>query len=292
LSGLSYRLFGFLPNLRTRLAGGASRCLAQAADSLARSLPEALPELPDPLAEALAELPDPLTQALAKLAYALSELTDCAARPERLACRVRQPAERFARRSARLDGLLCSLSDVVECLRQTAARPEGFLAELADAADGVVDGLHQALEDLGVAIERRQRPVEDVVEILEAHLQPRLHFDALDVDLDLAQVHVHAGDDLQQVCELRSQRQMSLELLDVDVDLVDVHLLDVDEDVWIVARLTPLELLTAQPARILRARNRVPPPAPRPTPVGVFRSTGGSFTGRHRHAVNEPISFF
>jgi hypothetical protein len=37
-----------------------------------------------------------------------------------------------------------------------------------------------------------------------------------------------------------------LELLDVDVDLVDFDLTNVDEDIRLVRRLTPFELLAAE----------------------------------------------
>jgi hypothetical protein len=105
-----------------------------------------------------------------------------------------------------LDCLLSRLADITECLGDCAAWAERLLAELADAADGVVDGLDEALEDLGVAIERRQRAVEDVVQVLQPNLQQRLRLHAADVHLDLVQMDVHASDDLEQVRELRPQR--------------------------------------------------------------------------------------
>jgi hypothetical protein len=152
--------------------------------------------------------------------------------------------------------LLRRLSDVAECLSHGTARPERLLTELADVPDRVIDRVDEALQDLRITVESRQRTIEDVVEILETHLQPRLCFHAFDVDLDLAEVHVDASDHLQQVRQLRTQRKMSVELLDVDVDLVDLHLLDVDEDVWIVARLTPFELSRIHAARLARAGRR------------------------------------
>lgn len=119
-----------------------------------------------------------LSEALAELAHALPddlpELAHCAARSERPACRIRQPAQSLARRAARLDCLLCSLSDVVERFCQSPARPERLLTELPDFTDGIADGVHEALEDLRIPMERCERAVEDVVAVLQPHLQQRL----------------------------------------------------------------------------------------------------------------------
>jgi hypothetical protein len=140
-----------------------------------------------------------------------------------------ETTERLARRASRLHGLLGRLADITQRLAHRATGTERLLPKLADVSDSVVDRLDEALQDLRVPVERRQRPVEDVVEILEPDLQLGLALEPFDVDLDLAQVDVHARDHLQQVGELRTQRQMRLELLDVDVDLVHLDLADVDQ---------------------------------------------------------------
>jgi hypothetical protein len=64
--------------------------------------------------------------------------------------------------------------------------------------------------------------------------------DSVDVDLDLAEVDVNAGDALQEVRELSAECEMRLQLLHVDRDLVDLHLADVDVDVGIVTWLATL----------------------------------------------------
>lgn len=107
-------------------------------------------------------------------AHLLSCLSDSLVGAERPACRIRQPAQSLARRAARLDCLLCSLSDVVERFCQSPARPERLLTELPDFTDGIADGVHEALEDLRIPMERCERAVEDVVAVLQPHLQQRL----------------------------------------------------------------------------------------------------------------------
>jgi hypothetical protein len=223
-----------------------------------------LAELSDALPEALPELADTLPKPLAELADALSELSNRTAGAERLSSGVGEPADGTARGPARLDSLLRGLTYVIERLRQPTTGAERLLAQLADVADCVVDGMDETLQDLRVSVERRQRPIEDVVEILEADFEQRFRFDARDVNLDLAKVDVDAGDDLEEVRQLCTQREMRLELLDVDVNLVDLDLANIDKDVWLVARRAPLELLTAHPARATRARGRALPLALRP----------------------------
>jgi hypothetical protein len=213
------------------LAGCSSGGLPEPADGLAARLSE-------PLAETTEPLPDPAEG----LAGRIAELPDRAARPEGLSSGVGQSAERLAGRTSRLHGTLSRLSDVSERLADSSAWPKRLLPELADAPDRVVHGLDEAFQNFRVAVEGGQRPIEDVVQVLESHLQLRFGLHPLDVHLDLAEGDVHTCDDLEQVRELCTQRQMRLELLDVDVDLVDFDLADVDVDVRVVTGLTALEV--------------------------------------------------
>jgi hypothetical protein len=163
LAGLTGDLADVLPGLASHLPGLARY--------LADVLPKPLPQLSCALPQPLPQLSHALSQFLAELADTLPELSHRAARPQSLARGIRQPADGLTCGSARLDRLLCRLPDVVECLREPTTWSERLLTELTDVPDGVVDGMHQALKDLRVAVERRQRSVEDVVEILEPHLQ-------------------------------------------------------------------------------------------------------------------------
>jgi ABC-type transporter Mla subunit MlaD len=141
-----------LSGLLTRLPDGSAGCLLEPADCLSTGLAQ-------PLADAAERLPG-----------CAAELADRSAWSERLPRRIGQPAEGLARRASGLHSLLCRLPDVVQGLAHGAARAECLLADVADAPDRVVDRLYEALQDLGVAVEGRQRPVEDVVQILQPHL--------------------------------------------------------------------------------------------------------------------------
>ena len=206
--------------------------LSQAANGLACCLPK-------PSANASNSLVANATHCLAKAA---PELTGS----------IRQPTKRLARRPARLNRLLGCLADITQCLADRTAGPERLFPEVTDAANSVVNGLDEALEDLGVAIESREGTVEDVVEVLEAHLQQSLGLDATDVHLHLAETDVHASDDLKQVRKLCPQRQMRLEVFDVHVHLVDLDLANVDEDIRLMRRLPPLELVAAELVALAR----------------------------------------
>jgi hypothetical protein len=53
-----------------------------------------------------------------------------------------------------LHGLPCCLTNVSKRLCNGTTWAKSFLAELTDIANGVVNRMHQALEDLRVAVER------------------------------------------------------------------------------------------------------------------------------------------
>jgi hypothetical protein len=163
-----------------------SRLLAHVAAGTADGLPEPTYSLTGRLPQLLAEAADPLTDPAERLSGAAGKLADCTAGAERLSCGIAQAPERLARRATGLNGLLCRLADVAKRLGDGAAGSERLLTEVTDAPDSVVDSVDEALEDFGVPVESRECTVEDVVEVLEAHLQLRLCFDAFDVDLDLA----------------------------------------------------------------------------------------------------------
>jgi hypothetical protein len=164
--------------------------------------------------EILAHLADTASEALPELTDALSEspdsLTDRAALTQRLSSRVAHAADRLARGPSGLDSLLCCLTHIAQRLRNSSTGSNGLLPKLANVPERVINGLDKALQDLWVLVEGRQCPVEDVVEVLETHLQPRLCLDALDVDPHLSEVDVDAGNHLEQIRELCPKRQMRL----------------------------------------------------------------------------------
>jgi hypothetical protein len=79
---------------------------------------------------------------------------------------------------------------------------------LSDIADRVVECVNEPFEDLGVSIEGRERPIENVVEVLQTHLQPRFGLHTLDVHLDFAQADMDARNHLEEVREFRSEREV------------------------------------------------------------------------------------
>jgi hypothetical protein len=270
---------GVLASLAGRLSSGSTGSLASLASLAGRlprlprgstgSLAETAHRLSGCLLQSLPEAAQTLTDATERLACGAAELPHSSPGAERLPGRVRKPAKCLTRGSAGLNGLLRRLAHVVERLRHCAARPERLLTQVADVVDRVIDGLDEALEDLWIAIECREGSIEDVVEVLEADLEPRLRINPFDVDLDLPEVDVDTGHDLEEVRQLGAKREVGLQLLDVDVDLVDVHLVDVYEDIRVVARLAALEMPGVHFAR--RAR-----PCRRPRPIPVSAATFGA----------------
>jgi hypothetical protein len=221
---------------------------------LPRSLTNALPNLPDRPADTLFESAKRLPRCLAEPAECLAglagELTDRAAGAKCLSCRIRQPTN---------------------CLACRSAGSQRLLADLADVADRVVERLNEPLENLWIPIQGRERAIENVVEILQPYLQSRLGLHALYVDLDLAQADMDSCDHLEKVGELRPEREMRLEVLDVNVNLLDLQFADVDEDIRVVTRLAPLEMVGVQPARGARPRTGLLAPAS--VPATALRGT-------------------
>jgi len=158
-----------LAALRALTSALAAQELAGPAGCLAHGVPDAADELvevpdrlagrptsPDRLPGALAEPLDTLLGALAQtldaLLRALADLRDGAARA------------------------LSSASQRVAGIGQQVARPATHSAEC----------LTEAREQLRVAVERGEHPLEDRRDVCQARLQEHLRPDALDVELDLA----------------------------------------------------------------------------------------------------------
>ena len=92
--------------------------------------------------------------------------------------------------------MLGRLADVAKRLTDCTSWAERFLAKFADAADRVINGLDEALQDLRIPVESCQRPIENVVKVLEPDLQHRLGLDTGDIHLYLAQLDMDTGDHL------------------------------------------------------------------------------------------------
>jgi hypothetical protein len=128
-----------------------------------------------------------------------------AARPDRLLGSTADLVNRFSCHASRPEGLPAHLAERIDRLADGAAGPERLLCSVADVVDCGIDSLEQGLQHLGIAVQRRQGPVKDVVQVLEPDLHQRFRLDVFDVELDLADTYMHAGDDLYQICDFGSQ---------------------------------------------------------------------------------------
>ncbi|MBO0838478.1 MAG: hypothetical protein J2P28_23590 [Actinobacteria bacterium] len=194
------------------------------------------------MVQTLADTADPLADSLGGLPHTAGGLPNRPTGAHRLSSGITHTAQRLTGSAARADGLLRGLTDVAESLTDSTTGRHCLLSKIADTAYGIVHRIDQALEDLRIAIERCQRPVKDVVEVLEPHLDPGLCFHSSYVYLDLAYVDVNARDHLQQVCELCAEREMCLQAFNVKVDFIDLDFGDVHMYVRVAARRAPLQL--------------------------------------------------
>ena len=112
---------------------------------------------------------------------------------------------------------------------------------LADLGDGPAESLHQ----LGVAVEARHQAVDDRRDVIEPRLEDQLRLDALDVELDPAEVHVDAHVELDEVEHLRLERDVRVEVVELEVDRVDPQLRHVEQDVRRPGRVLLLALHVA-----------------------------------------------
>lgn len=176
-----------IANLLTKLARRLASALANLPHSTADTLPNSAERLPRGLLKAPKRLPRGLAKATERLPRIACDLTYGPTGTKRLACGIRQPTNSLACRST---------------------RPQGLFAELSDVANCVVECVNEPFENLGISIEGSERAIENVVEVLQAHLQPRFSLNTLDVHLDFAQADMNARDHLEKVREFRSEREM------------------------------------------------------------------------------------
>ena len=191
-------------------------------------------QLSDPLLDALADSRDSAARALADFAKAL--LGSLADTRDPAACALADFGQ----------GLPGSLSDLAERRARTLAdlghRLPGALADVLDGVSGLVeqmsraasdllDRLAHSLEQLRIAVQRQQHPLEDLGDVVQPRFEQRLGLDALDLQLDLAQVRLRAHAQVHQLPDLRENGDPRIQIVDLDVDLVDLDDGDVDQDV-------------------------------------------------------------
>jgi hypothetical protein len=134
-----------------------------------------------------------------------------------------------------------ALTDLWQSQRRAVAHVLDRLARLADHVAGagadVLDGLADAPDELRIAIDRGHNAIDDRAHVVEPDLEQSLRLDALDVDLQSAEVDVEPDVQCDQVEDLGLERDVRLEVRDLEIDLVDLDHRDVEQHVRVLARL-------------------------------------------------------
>ena len=102
---------------------------------------------------------------------------------------------------------------------------------MARAASDLLDGLADTLEQLRVAVKREHYALEDLAYVVQPRFEQRLRLDALDLQLNLAQVNLRADADFEQLPDLREHSYPGIEVIDLDIDLVHLDNRNVCEDI-------------------------------------------------------------
>ena len=102
---------------------------------------------------------------------------------------------------------------------------------MARAASDLLDGLADTLEQLRVAVKREHYALEDLAYVVQPRFEQRLRLDALDLQLNLAQVNLRADADFEQLPDLREYSYPGIEVIDLDIDLVHLDNRNVCEDI-------------------------------------------------------------
>jgi hypothetical protein len=119
---------------------------------------------------------------------------------------------------------LRALADV---LRGVARLVDGLAGALAHLRHRPAEPLHQ----LRVAVEARHQAIDDGRDMVEPGLEDQLRLDALDVELDPAEVNVDADVELDEVQHPRLERHVGIEVVELEVDRVDPQLGHIEQDV-------------------------------------------------------------
>ena len=112
------------------------------------------------------------------------------------------------------------------------------------------------VDDLRVAVDRRQHPVDDLGDLVQPNLQQRLSLHPPDLQVDTAKLHVRADAEPEQVEHVGLYRDVSAEILDVEDDLVNPQLRYVEEDIRLCRRPSALTM----PAGVARRSANSPVP--------------------------------
>ena len=115
--------------------------------------------------------------------------------------------------------------------------PTALPAPWPTSSTALPEALGDVLEDLRVAVDRRQDAIDDPRDVVEPHLEQRLGLDALDLERHPAEGDVGPDVELQEVEHLGLQRDAGTQVFELEVDLVDLDDRHVEQDVRLVARV-------------------------------------------------------
>jgi hypothetical protein len=156
--------------------------------NVANCLPGALTDVADRLAGALADLAHGLIGSFAELANGLPRSSADA-----------------------LNGSAGALADVLDRLAGLAESPPG-------AMPYVFDRPAQALDELRIAVDGGENPIDDRRDAIQPDFQQSLRLDAFDVDSELAEMRVDPRVEFDQVEDLRLQGNASIEVVELQMN--------------------------------------------------------------------------
>src|SRR4029453_9876799 len=93
----------------------------------------------------------------------------------------------------------------------------------------------QALDELWIAVDGGENPIDDRRDAVEPDFQQSLRLDAFDVDSELAEMRVNPRVEFDQVEDLCLQGNASIEIVELEVDRVDLEHGDIEKNVGIAA---------------------------------------------------------
>ncbi|GAA4232403.1 hypothetical protein GCM10022254_32150 [Actinomadura meridiana] len=221
----SARAFPHISHRPTRALADVLHCSARAATDVLCRATRALTHVLHCSARALADAPRRSARAFPHISYraarALAHVLYRAARA------LAHGLHRSARAATDvLDGAPGAPADLAH----------GGSGPGADVAGRRLDAASDVLEDLRVAVQRRQDAVDDDGHVVQPDVQPRLCLHALDLQLDLAEGHVRADAQPEHVEDLGDERDVRFQVLDLKGDLVDLEQWHVKVDVRLFAR--------------------------------------------------------
>jgi hypothetical protein len=233
-------LFGAPTDALDTLLSAVADSLNGTLRSLADSLNATLGALTKPFDPSLGALADSLDSSLGALAESLDSSLGAASDS-----RDSLPGPLAYIRDRGLGPLSCALDYVPRICEQVVRATAHISQCLADA-----------LQQLGITVERGQDAPEDPGDVMQPHLHQRLGLDASYVELHLPKPDRHPRIELDEVAGLGKHCEMGPEIVEFELDLVDLgyRRIDVDVDglfdlIGVYDRIVRKVLIGTPPAR-------------------------------------------